>query len=94
MTPTGLGYYAEMFRLAVEAQNYSLAQTALQKYVTCFRSRSRTLVEIEDARSLLQWGVQVAKAQKAQMAEDLMRLKRVFDAYGPLKRKHTWRLEG
>jgi hypothetical protein len=93
MTSNGLAYHAEKFRRAVEANDFSLAQTTLQKYVVCFRSRTRTLAEIESARDLLRWGIGATKANRTQIASELMLLKRVFDAYGPPKRNHTWRLE-
>lgn len=91
---TDLGQCAEQFRSAVEARDFTLAQTALQEYVDHFRSRSRTLPEIEEAKRLFEWGITATKTEKAQMVEDLMLLKRVFDAYGPPRRFHTWRLEG
>lgn len=94
MTGSDLASPAEAFRTAVEAHDLSLAQNALQEYIKCFRSYSRTLAEIEDAKSLLQWGVEATKAHKAQIAEELMLLGRVCDAYGSPKPCHTWRLEG
>jgi hypothetical protein len=94
MTSSSLDHQASSFRAAVEAQDFSLAQTALAEYVKRFRSTNRTLQEVEEARTLLEWGVQAAKAQKAQMAEELMLLKRVCDAYGSSRPFHTWRLEG
>jgi hypothetical protein len=94
MTSTSLTHHANKFRLAVESRDFSLAQTALREYVACFRSCSRTAHEVADARKLLQWGIQATKAHKAQMAEELMLLKRVFDAYRPARLAHTWRLEG
>lgn len=94
MTPTGLALYAEVFRSAIEAHDFSQAQTSLQAYCTCLRSCSRTLPEIEEARALLQWGVRAAKAHKAHIAEELMSLKTICDAYGSPKRFHTWRMEG
>jgi hypothetical protein len=94
MTPTSLAQYANQFRSAVEARHFSLAQTALRDYVACFRSCTRTLREVEDARKLFEWSIQATKAHKAQMAEELMLLRRVFDAYRPARRPHTWRLEG
>jgi hypothetical protein len=94
MTSTDLAPHAESFRSAVKAHEFALAQTALQKYVSCFQSCCRTLQEIEEARNLLQWGVEATKAQKAQLAEELVLLRRVFDAYRPPKRFHTWHVEG
>ena len=57
-------------------------------------SCSRTLREVEEARSLLQWGIQATKVNKAQIAEEMMLLKRVFDAYKPARRFYTWRVDG
>jgi hypothetical protein len=94
MTSHDLAHLTEQIRSAVAAHDFARAQTALREYVACFQSCSRTPAEIEDALNLLQWGVQSFKAQKAQMAEELMLLRRVFDAYGPPKRFHTWRIEG
>jgi len=94
MTPTGLTQHAEAFRTAVEARDFFRAQTVLREYVDRFRSRSRDLAETEDAKRLLQWGIEATKAHKAQVVEELMLLKRFFDAYGPPKRNHTWRIEG
>ena len=93
MTTNGLAHHAEMFRAAIDAHDFHLAQAVLQKYVTCFRSRSRSIEEIEDARDLLQWGIAASKAQKAQLAEELMLLKRFFDAYQAPRRGHTWRID-
>ena len=93
MTTHGLAHHAEMFRAAINAHDFPLAQAALQQYVTCFRSRSRSIEEIEDARDLLQWGIAASKAQKAQLAEELMLLKRFFDAYQAPRRGHTWRID-
>jgi hypothetical protein len=93
MTSTSLSCHAEKFRSAVDAHDYPLSQRALQEYVICFRSCSRTLPEVEDARNLLQWGVQATIARKAGLAEELMLLKSVFDAYGRPRRFHTWHLE-
>jgi len=94
MTGSDLASHAEAFRAAVTAHNPSLAQTALQQYIMCFRSYSRTLAEIEDAKNLLQWGIEATKTHKVQLAEDLMLLKCAFDAYKSPRRCHTWRLEG
>lgn len=94
MTTTGLGDHANKFRSAVESHDWSLAQTALQEYVQCFRSCSRTLPEVEEARNLLQWAVLATRARKARMAEELMLLKKIVDAYRPPMRFHTWRIEG
>ncbi len=94
MTSTSLTHHANKFRLAVESRDFSLAQTALREYVACFRSCSRTLREVEEARSLLQWGIQATKVNRAQIAEEMMLLKRVFDAYKPARRFHTWRVDG
>ena len=94
MTSASLDQQANAFRAAVEAQDLTLAQAALLEYVKCFRSFNRTLQEIEEARTLLLWGIQAAKTQKANMAEELMLLKRVCDAYGSLRPFHTWRIEG
>jgi hypothetical protein len=94
MTSRCLAHHEQAFRSAVEAQNFSLAQTALQRYVACFQARNRTLAEVEDARTLLQWAVNSAQTYKAQLAEDLMRLQRVSDAYALPRRPPTWRIEG
>ena len=94
MTGASLDQQANAFRAAVEAQDLALAQAALAEYVKCFRSSNRTVQEVEEARTLLQWGVQAAKTQKAHMAVELMLLKRVCDAYGSLRPFHTWRIEG
>jgi hypothetical protein len=94
MTPTGLAHHAGLFQAAIQAHDFQQAQTALYAYVECFQSRARQLPEVEAARDLLQWGVQTAKAHKAQMAEEFMLLKRVVDAYGSPRRSNTWRLDG
>ena len=94
MTSTSLAHHAEIFRQAIEAHDFPSAQSALEAYIACFQSRSRRLAEIEAARHLLAWGVQAAQTQKAQMAEDLMLLRNVVDAYGSPRRCHTWRLDG
>jgi hypothetical protein len=94
MTSIGFAGYATEFRSAVEAREFSLAQAALQEYIAYFRSRPRTLEEVNDARNLLQWGLQHTHAHKTQIAEELMLLKTVFEAYKPTRRSHTWRIEG
>jgi len=93
MTTNGLAHHAEMSRAAIDAHDFPLAQIALQKYVICFRSRCRSIEEIDDARNLLQWGIAASKAQKAQLAEELMLVKRFFDAYRAPRRDHTWRID-
>jgi hypothetical protein len=94
MTSAGLGRYAAEFRSAVEARAFSSAQAALEKYIACFRCRPRTLTEVDDARGLLQWGLQQTHVHKTQIAEELMLLKTVFEAYKPPRRVNTWRVEG
>ena len=84
----------EIFRSAVEAHDFPRAEAALQDYVTWFRSARRNRQEIESARDLFQWGVSVTSAHRARLAGELMRLKRVFDAYLPRKRTQTWRIVG
>ena len=94
MTSSSLAAYANKFRAAVEARDFPLAQAALRDYSACFRSRSRTREEVAEARNLMMWGIEATKAHKAQMAEELMLLKRVCDAYRPAPRAHHWRVEG
>ena len=94
MTPALLAIYAEGLQSAIQAHDFSGAQSALHAYCTCFRSRGRNLKEVEEARNLLRSSVQLAQAQKAHLAEELMRLKRICEAYGSPTLSHTWRLEG
>jgi hypothetical protein len=94
MTSRGLAQHEQAFRSAVEAQNFSLAQTTLHRYVACFQARSRTVAEVEAARTLLQWAVSAAQMHKAQLAEDLMLLQRVSEAYSLPRRSNTWGVEG
>ncbi len=84
----------QAFRAAVEAHDLSRAESALRQYVEWFRSRPRTLQEVGDARNLFAWGVQVTTAHKARVAEELILLTKVLNAYAPRKRSHTWRLQG
>ncbi|HEY3835910.1 MAG TPA: hypothetical protein VGL72_05045 [Bryobacteraceae bacterium] len=94
MTPTSLARHAARFRSAVEARDFRAAQAALDDYVAHFRSRGRSLKEVDDARNLLAWGLQQTHAHKAQIAEELMLLKTLVDAYARPVSPHTWRVEG
>lgn len=91
---TRLPQYAKKFRTAIAAQDFTLAQRALEEFAVCFRSGSRTPTEIQDAQQMLEWGIQITKGQQAQWVEELMLLKRVFDAYGSPHCCHTWRVDG
>ncbi len=94
MTPSGPQHPEETFRSALEAHDFPRAEAALQEYVTWFKSGSRSLQEIESARNLFKWGIEVTSARKVRIAEELMRLKRVFDAYLPNRHSQTWRVIG
>ena len=94
MSSNRLPVHAEAFRSAVEQHDFVLAGQALQEYIACFRSGTRTAQEIEDAKHLFEWGVQITRTHEARLPEELMLLKRVFNAYGAPRRVHTWRLEG
>jgi len=85
---------ANAVRAAVESHDPRLAQAALRAYCACFQARPRELTEVAEARQLLEWSLQQMSTQKAQIAEELMSLKRFCDAYSVPKRVHTWRLEG
>jgi len=94
MTSPSLTHCAETFRQTVEASNFPLAEAALQSYIVCFRSQSRTLQEVECARNLLQWSILATQLHKAQLSDALMQLRRVFQAYGKVNRSFTWGVEG
>jgi hypothetical protein len=87
-------HHEEAFRSALEAHDLARAEAALQDYVTWFKSESRSRQEIESARNLFKWGIHVTSTRKARIAEELMSLKRVFDAYLPRKHTQTWRVIG
>jgi hypothetical protein len=87
-------HHEEVFRTALEAHDFPVAETALRDYVAWFRSETRNLQEIESARTMLAWGIDVTSAHKVQIAEELIRLKRVFDAYVPQPFTQTWRIVG
>jgi hypothetical protein len=93
MSPRRL-HHEEAFRSALEAHDFPRAETALRDYVTWFRSASRSREEIESARNLFKWGIDVTSTHRVRIAEELMRLKSVFDAYVPRKRTQTWRVVG
>lgn len=84
----------EPFRSALAAHDFTRAEEALRDYVTWFGSAPRNLEEIESARNLLRWGIEVTRARKVGIAEELMRLKSVFDAYLPNRRSQTWHVIG
>ena len=86
--------HEETFRSAVEAHDFPRAEAALREYVTWFKSASRSREEIESARDLFEWGVGVTCARRVQIAEELMRLRTVLDAYQPPTRVETWRVIG
>jgi hypothetical protein len=94
MKSSGLLQHEEKFRSAVRDNDLARLQAALQGYIACFRARARTVREIEDARRLFEWGIAAASSQRTQMAEELMLLRRMLEAYGTPNRFHTWRLEG
>jgi hypothetical protein len=94
MTPPGPNSRAELFRKAVEADDFSAAEAALQNYLTWFRSAPRTPVEVAQAKSLCEWGVQVATARKSGLAGKLSRLTTVFAGYRPSRPSiHTWNID-
>lgn len=82
------------FRAAVEACDFPRAETELQKYLTAFGSRPRSLAEVESARGLFEWGARTTESNKRAMAEDLMILRRVFKDYVPPRHRHTWCVDG
>lgn len=86
--------YEEAFRSAVEAHDFSRAEAALRAYITWFRSGSRSRQEIKSAMDLFAWGISVTTARRLQMAEELMRLRTVLDAYLPRRPFETWRVIG
>jgi hypothetical protein len=94
MSPRPFTSPSDAFRTAVEARDFVRAQQHLQEYFTWFRSGPRTAHEMEQARDLLEYGLQITRARKAGISEELMLLRSVFDAYRPPRRFHTWRLEG
>ncbi len=93
MTLSALTLEAEAFRSAVEAGDFPSAEAALQDYVTRFQSERRTLQEVECARDLFEWGVQVTQANQANMAGELMLVTKVSTGYVPPRRRRTWSLD-
>ena len=93
MTSPSLTHCAEIFRQAVEASNFRLVEAALQSYIACFRSQSRTLQEFERAGNLLQWSILATQLHKAHLSDALMQLRRVFQAYEKANPNPTWGVE-
>jgi hypothetical protein len=94
MMPSSLLDHTQRFRTAVEARDLSLAQQALEDFLSGFRSSSRTPSEVEDARNLFEWAIQEVTIQKTQIADQLMLLKRIIEVYRPPNSFHTWRVDG
>jgi hypothetical protein len=94
MTPRGRHPSEQTFRSALAAHDFSRAEAALREYVAWFRSSPRTVQEIESAKDLFKWGIEVTSARKMGIAEELMRLKNIFDAYVPNRRSQTWHVIG
>jgi len=94
MTQPDLNPYAKVFRAAVEANDYSLAEAAMHNYITWFRSAPRTLAEVAHAKNLFTWGAEAAMARKARLAGELARVTRFFGGYRPSATSHTWYVEG
>ena len=84
----------EVFRSAIEAHEFPRAEGALHEYVTWFRSESRSLEDIRSAMVLFEWGIGVTTSHRVKVTEELMRLKRLFEAYLPGKSTETWRVVG
>ena len=87
-------HHEELFRAAVEARDFARAELALRQHVAWFKSASRDCQEVESARELVKWGISVTSAHRIEIAEELMRLKTVVDAYLPRKPGETWRMVG
>jgi hypothetical protein len=81
-------------RSAIENGQLVRAEDEFKAYIAWFQSGPRTLEEVESARDLLGWAIGAVKAQSAQVAEELARLIKVADGYGPARRLHTWQLQG
>jgi hypothetical protein len=87
-------HHEEAFRSAIEAHDFPGAESALREYVAWFKSESRSLQEIEAARDLLAWGIQLTTVRRVRLTDELMRLRTVLDAYLPRKPFETWRVIG
>jgi hypothetical protein len=87
-------HQAAAFCSAIEAQDFSRAEAALRDYLTWFMSTSRSLQEIDSARNLLKWSIDLTSGHRTHMAEELMSFRRVLDAYLPPRRTQTWRVVG
>ena len=94
MTPGGKLPAEEAFRSDLQAHDFSRAEAALLEYVAWLKSGLRTPQEIESAKQLLEWGIEVTSDSRVRIARELMRLKRVFDAYQPATGSQTWRFVG
>ncbi len=91
MTPS---HREEAFRSALQAHDFPRAEEALREYITWFRSGERSPEEVESARDLLKWGIEITSNRKVRIAAELMRLKSVFDAYRPCASSQTLRVMG
>jgi hypothetical protein len=87
-------HHEQAFRSAVANFDFAGAEVALQEYVIWFKSAPRNRQEIESARDLFKWGISLTTARRVQIAEELMRMKTVLDAYLPRKPFETWRMVG
>jgi hypothetical protein len=97
MTSDPVPAHVEAFRSAIEVDDYARAEAAIQEHAVWLQAGPRTLEEIEQARNLFQWGIQVARARKAHVAEELdelVRLKKVIDGYAPRTAAHVWHIDG
>lgn len=94
MTVSDLTLVGRGFQAAVEACDFPRAETELQKYLAAFTSQPRSLVEVESARELFEWGAQTTESNKRAMAEDLMILRRVLKDYVPPRPRQTWCVDG
>jgi hypothetical protein len=94
MTTRSIGPWQEAFRAAIQTGDFARAEAALHEYIGWFESAGRTPEEAACARDLFAWGVGAVKIRAAQLAEELTRITKVMDGYGPARRTHTWRLDG
>lgn len=85
----------EAFRSALGAHDFTLADAALREYMAWFRSEPRNLEDIRSAIQIFEWGIRVTASRRVKVAEELMRLKALFDAYLPGRSDtETWRVLG
>jgi hypothetical protein len=93
MTPAGFNSREETFRSAVEADDLTSLNAALQDYLTWFGSEPRSRTEVAAARDLMESCLRTAAARRTSIAAQIARLTTVSAGYGASRVSNTWRLD-